>query len=129
MLNQDRVILMTRMAAYEGGEGKKNMAVGKYFRSDYVSIQVLKSFISGTISFALVVALYAYYNFETLMAEMYDMDLLDYVGGILRKYVWFIAIYLLISYVVCTLKYMGARKKLRRYYKNLKKLNKLYHEE
>ncbi len=43
MLNEEKVILMTQMASYEENEGKKNMAIGRYFRSDYIAIQVLKS--------------------------------------------------------------------------------------
>ena len=35
MLNEEKVILMTQMASYEENEGKKNMAIGRYFRSDY----------------------------------------------------------------------------------------------
>ena len=35
MINQDRLRLMTKMAAYEAGEGQKNMAIASYFRSDY----------------------------------------------------------------------------------------------
>ena len=34
MLNEERVILMTKLAAYEQNEGRKMVAVGKYFRSD-----------------------------------------------------------------------------------------------
>ena len=41
MLNEKRVILMTRMASYEAGEGKKNIEVGNYFRADYLAIQLL----------------------------------------------------------------------------------------
>ena len=41
MLNEEKVILMTQMASYEENEGKKNMAIGRYFRSDYIAIQVL----------------------------------------------------------------------------------------
>ena len=29
MLNEERIILMTRMAAYESGEGRKNGAIGR----------------------------------------------------------------------------------------------------
>ena len=43
MLNEEKIILMTQMASYEENEGKKNMAIGRYFRSDYIAIQVLKS--------------------------------------------------------------------------------------
>lgn len=32
MLNEERVILMTKMASYEEGEGKKSMSLGRYFR-------------------------------------------------------------------------------------------------
>ena len=44
MLNEEKVILMTQMASYEENEGKKNMAIGRYFRSDYIAIQVLSPF-------------------------------------------------------------------------------------
>ena len=43
MLNEERIILMTHMASYEEHEGKKNVAIGNYFRGDYIGFQVLKS--------------------------------------------------------------------------------------
>ena len=45
MLNEERVILMTKLASYETNEGKKNVAIGNYFRSDYIGWQVLSIFI------------------------------------------------------------------------------------
>ena len=38
MLNEEKVILMTQMASYEENEGKKNIAIGRYFSSDYIAI-------------------------------------------------------------------------------------------
>lgn len=32
MLNQERIILMTKMASYEEHEGKKNNSIMNYFR-------------------------------------------------------------------------------------------------
>lgn len=52
MLNEEKIILMTQMASYEENEGKKNMAIGRYFRSDYIAIQVLKSVLCATIAYA-----------------------------------------------------------------------------
>ena len=49
MLNEERVILMTKLASYEANDGKRNVAIGSYFRSDYIGWQVLKSIISATI--------------------------------------------------------------------------------
>ena len=58
MLNEERVILMTKLAAYEQNEGRKMVTVGKYFRSDYIGIQVLKSVIGSTVAFIIIFALY-----------------------------------------------------------------------
>ena len=45
MINEQRTILMTRLASYEKGEGRKNVKIGNYFRSDYIAIQILKAVI------------------------------------------------------------------------------------
>ena len=54
MISEQRVKLMTRLAAYEQKEGKKNEEIGSYFRGDYISFQILKSVIYGTMAFLLV---------------------------------------------------------------------------
>ena len=61
MLNEEKIILMTQMASYEENEGKKNMAIGRYFRSDYIAIQVLKSVLCATIAYAVCFALFIFY--------------------------------------------------------------------
>ena len=76
MLNEKRIILMTKMASYEANEGKKNVTIGSYFRSDYIGWQVLKSIISATIAFVVVFGMYIFYDFEVFMMDIYKMDLL-----------------------------------------------------
>ena len=51
MVNEEKVILMTRLASYEDKEGRKCQKVADYFRSDFIVIQVAKTLISATISF------------------------------------------------------------------------------
>ena len=75
MLNEERVILMTKMASYEAGEGKKSMSLGRYFRGDYISIQLLRAFFCGTVAYLLGFGLYILYDFETLISDIYKMDL------------------------------------------------------
>lgn len=53
MLNEERIKLMTKMACYEADEGRKNVAIGSYFRGDYIGLQVIKSIISATIAYAI----------------------------------------------------------------------------
>ena len=78
MLNEEKIILMTQMASYEENEGKKNMAIGRYFRSDYIAIQVLKSVLCATIAYAVCFALFIFYDFETFMQDIYKMDLVSF---------------------------------------------------
>ena len=128
MLNEDKVILMTRMAAYEENEGKKNVQIGNYFRSDYISLQVLKSVVSATIGFGVIFALYIFYDFETFMQDIYKMDLIGFGKNVLLYYGITVVVYGAASYLICSLRYARAKKSLKCYYNNLKKLNSIYNE-
>ena len=86
MLNEEKIILMTQMASYEENEGKKNMAIGRYFRSDYIAIQVLKSVLCATIAYAVCFALFIFYDFETFMQDIYKMDLVSFAKNVLMYY-------------------------------------------
>ena len=128
MINEEKVILMTQMASYEEHEGKRNLKIGKYFRSDYIALQVLKSVFYGTIAFGLIFALYIFYDFENFMQDIYKMDLISFARNVLIYYGIAVVIYGTVSYFVCAHRYAKARKSLRTYYQNLKKLNSLYDE-
>lgn len=126
MLNEERVKLMTRMASYENGEGRKNMNIGNYFRGDYIGKEVLKAVICATISFGLCFALYLFYDFEGFMQDIYKMDLLQFVKNILILYAVVVIVYGIISYVIFSIRYKKAKKSLKKYYNNLRKLSGLY---
>ena len=126
MLNEKRIILMTKMASYEANEGKKNVTIGSYFRSDYIGWQVLKSIISATIAFVVVFAMYIFYDFELFMTDIYKMDLLEFAKQVLILYLWTIGIYAVISYIVYTVRYSRAVKSLKIYHMNLRRLSDLY---
>ena len=129
MLNEERIILMTKMASYEEKEGKKNVAIGSYFRSDYITIQVLKSVLSATIAFFIVFALYILYDFEVFMQDIYKMDLIGFAQDILIYYGVTVVCYGVLSYVIYSYRYAKAKKSLKCYYHNLKKLNSLYNQQ
>ena len=128
MLNEKRIILMTKMASYEANEGKKNVAIGSYFRSDYIGWQVLKSIISATIAFVVVFGMYIFYDFELYMTEIYKMDLLEFAKRVLTLYLWTIGVYAVISYAVYAVRYSRAVKSLRVYQMNLRRLADMYRQ-
>lgn len=129
MLNEERIRLMTKMASYEANEGKKNVSIGSYFRGDYIGLQVIRAVISGTVGFFIVFGVYILYNFETLMADIYKMDLLQFGRRVIIAYLIFILLYAAVSYAIYTYRYTKAKKSLKRYYNNLKKLSYLYDKE
>ena len=126
MINEDKVILMTKLASYESNEGKKNMSIVNYFRGDYIGFQVLKSVIAATISFFALFAVYAFYNFEQLMQDIYKMDLLEYGKSIVILYLCTVGAYGVVSYILYSTRYSKAKRSLKHYYNNLKKLSSMY---
>ena len=122
MLNEERIRLMTRMAAYEEHEGKKDIAISGYFRGDYISFQLLKSAIYATVGFALAVAMYVLYNIETFLEDFYKMDMVEFLKGILSKYCLVLAIYLVISYFVYSYRYHKAKRHVKQYNQLLRTL-------
>lgn len=129
MLNEKRIKLMTRMASYEANEGKKNESVARHFRSDYVGLEVLKAVICATLAYMIVFGVYIYYDFEELMLNIYKMDLLEFAGDILKKYVVFVVAYSVIVYIAFTVKYSQAKHNLKIYFNNLKLLGTIYVNE
>lgn len=117
---------MTKLASYESGEGKKNAAIGSYFRSDYIGMQVVKSIIFATLAFFIMFGLYILYDFEVFMADIYKMDLFEFAKGVLKFYGATVIGFAAATYAVYAYRYGKAKKSLKNYYNNLKKLASLY---
>lgn len=129
MLNESRIKLMTKMAAFESGEGKRSMSIGTYFRGDYIGKEVIKSIIYGTIAFFILFGMYIAYDFEFLIQDIYKMDLLEFGKEVAINYLKMIVVYAGITYVVYAIRYQHARRNLRAYYNNLRRLNSMYKKE
>lgn len=129
MINKEKIKVMTKLAAYESREGKKNFKISSFYKSDYISWNVIKSFASATLAFLVCVGVYLIYDLETLLEGIYSMDLLLFLKEILSKYVIFVAIYLGFAYLYYSVEYQKIRLSLRGYYAKLNKLIKIYKEE
>lgn len=128
MLNEERIILMTQLASYEAGEGKENVKIGSYFRSDYLALQVLKAIISAALVFCIGFGVYMLCNLEEFMTEVYKIDLIAFVRDILVRFGVFVGGYAVVVYAVCSWRYADAQKNLKCYYHNLKKLASMYND-
>ncbi|MCR4741150.1 MAG: hypothetical protein K5886_12935 [Lachnospiraceae bacterium] len=126
MLNEERIRLMTKMAAYETGEGRKDVSISHYFRGDYISFQLWKSAIYATAGFLIYVAMTILYDLETFLEEFYRMDLVAYFKDLLTKYAAVTGIYLVFSYFVYLYKYNKCKTHLKRYVRALNQLYNMY---
>lgn len=123
MLNEERVILMTKLASYEQKKGKKNIRINRYFRSDYLIMQMLKTILCSTIAYVLLLGMYMLYHLEEFTENLYEMDLIGFVQKIIMIYGVFLAVSCVLTYLVYSYRYVKARKSLRGFMGNLKKLN------
>lgn len=102
------------------------MAIGSYFRNDYIGLQTIKSILCATIAYVILFGLYIFYDFEFFMQDIYKMDLVQFGKQVILYYFIFVLIYAVISYVVYSFKYHRAKRSLKRYYHHLKQLSAMY---
>lgn len=129
MLNEGKIKLMTKLALYESKEGKEDIRLSKYYKSDYVRYQTIKSMICATVGYALILVLYFLYKSEYIIENAVTLDYPTIGLYILSIYIIVIALYGLGSLVVYSMVYDISRKKLSRYFKLLKRMEKIYKEE
>lgn len=122
MLDKNKIMLMTAVSVYEERDGREDLSINGYFRGDYIGFEVLKGAIYGTIAFAIIFAMYMLYDLETFMVDFYKMDVVSFAQEVLRKYVIFLAIYVVISYFVALFKFGRAKKHIEKYKSALRAL-------
>ena len=57
MLNEKRVKHMVKLASYETKFGTEDLKVSTYFKNDYISLNLLFTFLWTTVSYALIIVL------------------------------------------------------------------------
>ena len=67
-------------------------------------------------------------NIEEFLEDLYKMDLLAFAREVLTYLAVMVGGYAVLTYIVCTWRYARAKKSLKCYYHNLKKLNSLYQD-
>ncbi len=129
MVNNRKVRLMTRLAIYEKNEGREDIRLSKYYRADYVRLNVLRTVVAITIGYLLVVLIIGVYNSEYLIREAVTLDyrsiLVRYVGA----YLLLLTVYCALCMIGYMVKYRNSRKKLTKYFRMLRRLRSIYREE
>lgn len=128
MINEKRVILMTRMSIYEKNEGVEDERINAWFRNDYIAVHFVRSFLCGTLAFCILAAAYCLYHFEELMLTIYSMDLEALAVRVITLYLIFQILFLAVTFFVYFYRFSRARKHLNYYYQTLRRLYGSYQE-
>lgn len=126
MLSEEKIKIMTSLAMFEKHQGKRIFPVNRYFKSDYISSGLFRSFFSYTLSFMLCLVLWGLYSMEWLLNTV-DLRILYGAGvQIVKVYGGGLAVYMLISIFVYSKKYEYAKRGIKVYLAKLKRLDKRY---
>lgn len=128
MIDEEKVKLMTKMAAFEKHHGQKDMNIVNYYRNDFIGFQILKAIIAATISFIAVFAIYFFYNFEMIMSDIYEMDYAEIGKKIVLVYLIIVGVYCVLCYILYAYRYSKAKKELKGFYADIRKLHNLNSE-
>lgn len=122
MVREENVKLMTKIAIYEKRQGKTEIPMSGYYKSDYVRLNVLKTVVASTIAFALVAAAIIVYKMDYILANVFKIDYKSFGMSILLIYVIWVFLFWLAARIVYAVRYEKARPNIIEYNHNLKKL-------
>lgn len=129
MINIRKTRLMTKLALYETGEGREDIRLSKYYKTDYVRLQILKTVLAVTVGYILILLMVGLYKSEYLIAEAVNLDYRAIGITVLVIYIILLTIYIVGAIIGYSIKYDLSRGKLTRYFRLLNIMKKIYREE
>lgn len=129
MINEERVRQLYKVAMYEQREEKLHRQIGKYYRSDYIGKEILKSIFTGSVAYIFLLVLVAVSQWEKYMSMVNQMDISSMLMPLLVVYVAYMAVYLIVTYMFFKVRYEDNRKRLDEYEEELRVLNQMYERE
>lgn len=129
MLNEDRIKVMTRLAVFEKEHDKEIEIASKFYKSDYVSYNMIWTGVITTIAYCLGLALFFGLNFEGYMEHMHTMNLVEQGKIMIIIYVCVLTVMVTAAWIFYRRKYNKAQRDLKEYCNRLKELEKIYNQE
>lgn len=106
-----RMVKVERLICRDAHEELK---IARYYRSDYLGMMLLKNFFLVTVGYMILIGLYLAVNGDALLEGLYVSDLALMITMGIGGYVFLLALYSVVTYMICTLRFAKA-KKLERY--------------
>ena len=130
MLNNEKIILMTKLSLYEQKNQKSEIKTSRYFKSDYMLMKMLGSFVSVTVGYFLCLVLWIVFSSDKMIASMTTTG--KFVGMLVILviiYVALVVIYMIFSYAFFSHRFRKTRRNLKEYNGDLKTLHRIQEQE
>lgn len=126
MLNNEKIILMTKLSLYEQKNHKKEIKSSRFFRGDYMSLKMLSSFICVTFAYLLCLLLWFMYKSDKVIAGLTTTEnFITLVVVLVLVYIVLVAVYMIFSYAFFSHRFRNIRKNLKEYNGDLKTLHRI----
>ena len=129
MIDKSRIKLMTKMACYDQKVSEEDANIYGYFKKDYVGFKTLTTALWITIAYAIIIFAAVFCYIDKIINNLS-------VGKMMMIFVVVVAIYIVILVSYCIWahkfykkKYADSRKRIKRYYKQIVHLQRMYVKE
>lgn len=128
MLSEERIRLMTKLVIYEKRKGKETIPMCQYYKNDYVSFQMAKTWVTTTVAYVLLTALWALCSLEDILNGL-NLMFGSLLWNLLIGYILMFIFYQVVSYIYYVKQYDDGRKSFKKYLGYLKRLGRIYEKE
>lgn len=108
-MDTEKIRKMAKLEKY-ARDASEEMKPARYYRSDYIGKKLISTFFLVTIGYAVILGAYLGIHGEEILDQIYVTDINIRVFGWIALYVVVLILYLLLTYVLCTLRYAKAKK-------------------
>ena len=129
MINPKKVRLMTKLAVYEEGPGKKDLRINGYSKRTYVNIKQLESVIAITAAYILAMVLYCFGIYTDIMSRGLSFPYRKYIVHAVILYVIIVVLDIVCIRRYYTRVYEKMRVDIKQYEHNLYRLGRYIQKE
>ena len=126
MINEEKIIIMNKLAMFDDINGKTFLRISKYPKKTYLSTNRLISFITYSLGYFILVLLISLSIGEKTFNKFSYESIIAIIIFVIILYVVFLIINILYTNKKCKQMHYKATMETKNYYKNIKKLMRMY---
>lgn len=129
MLSEEKIRIMIRLSDYEQNKGKIDLERTRYFKLDYIRMQILKTLVSVSAAVFLVVLLVGLYHMEYIITNALVIDYTGMARYFLILYILLLLLFTFVTVSVSSVQYEASKSRVKEYYAALQELIGYYDRE